>query len=355
MNKTYMSRAVSRAMSADHPIGDPVGGAAYGERNDPISAIVAISSMAGTYASAAAALTAAGGVASFGSVIASMSLMQGLTVVGSALSLVGNVTGNSTLSKIGMIAGLAGGIGQFADYSMGTQMGGTLGQLGNKMGLNNVPGLSSVSIPTDALAMTRDQLKSNIGAYGGVTPEGFAKGVSSSGTSVPNPAGYNLNAGPAMANPAGTAVSTAAAPAAAADGGAAASGGAATTGSVAPPSFDTLKDAGKSVLKFTKENPDAAAIIAKSVGGLADWMSGKTDAEIAALKSQVGYADARAMQIQQEIEKEKTRRIRINEGYANVNTGGLNVNTNALMQSPSIAAPTVALPNQGLINTARIG
>ena len=61
------------------------------------------------------------------------------------------------------------------------------------------------------------------------------------------------------------------------------------------------------------------------------------------------------MQIQQEIEREKTRRARINEGYAGVNTG-LNVNTGASMQSASIAAPTVTLPGQGgLINTARIG
>ena len=84
-------------------------------------------------------------------------------------------------------------------------------------------------------------------------------------------------------------------------------------------------------------------------------MSGKTDAEIAALKSQVGYADARAMQIQQEIEKERARRANINQGYAGVNTG-LNVNTGTTMQPASIAAPTVALPGQGgLINTARVG
>lgn len=353
MNKTYMSRAVSRAMSADHPIGDPVGGAAYGERNDPISAIVAISSMAGTYASAAAALTAAGGVASFGSVIASMSLMQGLTLVGSALSLVGNVTGNSTLSKIGMIAGLAGGIGQFAEFATKKTIGGTIGELGSKMGFSNVDvtgGAEALSL-SQALQATR--------AIPAGRPYGYDStgGVSSAGTSVPYTAGYNPNSAGALANPAGTAVPAAAAPAAAAPAAAAPAGAAppAATGSVAPPSFETLKDAGKGVLRFTKENPDAAAIIAKSVGGLADWMSGKTDAEIAAMKAQVGYADARAMQIQQEIEKEKTRRIRINEGYANVNTGGLNVNTNALMQSPSIAAPTVALPGQGLINTARIG
>ena len=334
MNKTYMSRAVSRAMAADHPIGDPVGGAAYGERNDPISAIVAISSMAGTYAAAGT--------------FATMTLMQGLTFVGSALSLVGNVTGNKTLSKIGMIAGLAGGIGQFADYAMGTQMGGTLGQLGSKMGFSQV----SLANPAELSGLQMSQASN---AIRGGTPSGFQTtgGVSSAGTNVP-PSGYNINAGPAMASGAPT---SAVAPA-----GMGAPVEAITpsvsptiTAPVAAPITETLKNAGSGVLKFTKENPEAASVIAKSVGGLADWMSGKTDAEIAALKSQVGYADARAMQIQQEIEKEKTRRANINQGYAAVNTG-LNVNTGANMQSASIAAPTVTLPGQGgLINTARVG
>ena len=335
MNKTYMSRAVSRAMAQDHPIGDPVGGAAYGERNDPISAIVAISSMAGTYAAAGT--------------FAAMTVMQGITFVGSALSLVGNVTGNKTLSKIGMIAGLAGGIGQFADYAMGTQMGGTLGQLGSKVGISNVPlGGAEALSQTQAMNASR--------ALTGGSPSGFQTtgGVSSAGTSVPS-AAVNSNAAAATAS--GSApVSAAVAPA-----------GMGTpvetitksvsptiTAPVATPTFETLKDAGSGVLAFTKANPEAASIIAKSVGGLADWMSGKTDAEIAAMKAQVGYADARAMQIQQEIEKEKTRRANINQGYAGVNTG-LNVNTGATMQPAAIAAPTVALPGQGLINTARVG
>ena len=329
MNKTYMSRAVSRAMAADHPIGDPVGGAAYGERNDPISAIVAISSMAGTYAAAGT--------------FAAMTVMQGITFVGSALSLVGNVTGNKTLSKIGMIAGLAGGIGQFADYAMGTQMGGTLGQLGSKMGVGTVP-------MGGAEALSQSQAFDASRALTGGSPKGFQ--TTGGVTSVP--AGVNVptsNAAAAMANPAGTAVPAAAAPTAVAPAAAAAP---AAVAPVATPTFETLKNAGSGVLKFTKENPEAASIIAKSVGGLADWMSGKTDAEIAALKSQVGYADARAMQIQQEIEKEKTRRANINQGYTGVNTG-LNVNTGATMQPASIAAPTVTLPGQGLINTARVG
>ena len=40
--KHYMSRAETRAMASDHPIGDPTGGASYGERNDPITATAAV-------------------------------------------------------------------------------------------------------------------------------------------------------------------------------------------------------------------------------------------------------------------------------------------------------------------------
>ena len=100
MQKTYLSRAVTRAMSLDHPIGDPFGGTAYGEKNDPVSAIISIGTMAGTYAAAGS--------------FAAMTLMQGLAFAGAALSLTGNVTGNKTLMKIGMVAGIAGGIGMLA-------------------------------------------------------------------------------------------------------------------------------------------------------------------------------------------------------------------------------------------------
>ena len=40
MMKIYLSRAQTRAMSADHPIGDPTGGVAYGEKNDPVTAAI---------------------------------------------------------------------------------------------------------------------------------------------------------------------------------------------------------------------------------------------------------------------------------------------------------------------------
>jgi len=42
MRKHYMSRSQTKAMSSDYPIGDPTGGAAYGEFNDPVTAAIGV-------------------------------------------------------------------------------------------------------------------------------------------------------------------------------------------------------------------------------------------------------------------------------------------------------------------------
>ena len=62
MSKYYFSRAQTRAWSSEYPIGDPTGGAAYGKKNDPVTAIIGstvVSSLLGSEASSAAAQTAA--------------------------------------------------------------------------------------------------------------------------------------------------------------------------------------------------------------------------------------------------------------------------------------------------------
>ena len=46
MPKIYSSRAMTRAMSVDYPIGDPTGGPAYGEKNDPVTIGLSIAGMA---------------------------------------------------------------------------------------------------------------------------------------------------------------------------------------------------------------------------------------------------------------------------------------------------------------------
>ena len=42
MFKTYLSRAQTRAWSSEMPVGDPTGGPAYGERNDPVTAAIGV-------------------------------------------------------------------------------------------------------------------------------------------------------------------------------------------------------------------------------------------------------------------------------------------------------------------------
>jgi hypothetical protein len=104
--KTFLSRAITRSMSTDHPIGDPTGGPAYGERSDPVSAIVAVGSMIASGGAAAGLLA---GTVSLATVSA------GLVFAGGALSLIGNVSGDKNLQKIGTVMGLAGGVGTLAD------------------------------------------------------------------------------------------------------------------------------------------------------------------------------------------------------------------------------------------------
>ncbi len=58
MFKVYLSRKQTRAMSIDHPIGDPTGGPAYRELRDPVTAIVGsnvVGSLVGAGASSSAA------------------------------------------------------------------------------------------------------------------------------------------------------------------------------------------------------------------------------------------------------------------------------------------------------------
>jgi hypothetical protein len=58
-HKYYLSRRQTKSMSIDHPIGDPTGGAAYREMNDPVTAgIMAVSTIGGSLISSNAAKSA---------------------------------------------------------------------------------------------------------------------------------------------------------------------------------------------------------------------------------------------------------------------------------------------------------
>lgn len=360
MQKTYLSRAMTRAMALDHPIGDPTGGPAYGEKNDPISAVISIASMAGTYAAAGT--------------FAAMTLTQGLVFAGAALSLAGNVTGNKTLSKIGMVTGLAGGVGMLAEWATGSTIGGTLGEtfgFGGEAAATGAEAAALAQTPTGApqtpaaavaesyAVPTPSVEASPLGPIGGeslAAPSLNAPGGAAAPLNAPGGAAAPLNAGapttPAMIStannsldPVGSLIQQKGLP-------------------IDPSYAENLrqmtpmesawqgaKDFGKGAMDLAKSNPGAATMMGQAASGVADWLSGKTDAEIAALEAQIGFADARALQIQEEIARERQRRANLNAGYTQVNTS-MQVNPNANIPQPWAAAP--ATPYQpGLIAGAR--
>lgn len=319
MSKIYFSRSMTRTLSADQPVGDPTGGAAYGEKNDPVSAIVSIATMGGTYAAAGS--------------FAAMTVMQGITFAGAALNLVGNVTGNKTLQKVGMIAGIAGGIGQLAGIQ-----GPKLGDVFSKTG--GTTSSAAANTASSANSLNQSQAASSSPAASNQLSQSYA------GANSPVNVNASVNA-PAVNAPAVNApVNAPAVDAAVASSfytgpivpaGADLANYAGPTVAPSNPNFfskawEATKGVGSSVMDFAKENPYGAMMVGQTAQPIADYLSGKTDAEIEALESQTGYADARAVQMQEEIAKEKQRRANLNAGYAQVNTG-IKVNPAVLGQA----------------------
>jgi len=340
IKKFYLTRTQTRAMSIDHPIGDPTGGAAYGEKRDPLSAAISIFSM---YTSGAA--IAANG----------LTLLSGLQFVGSALSLVGNITGNKTLSQIGMVAGLAGGIGSFAE----------------KAGLFDSKALdSAVGLGDDKITNAMLQDKSYRGLetpLGGGTPAAVKADINSVAADIvrgggggvegaPNPlnlssSGSLLEAPAALANELGTAT---AAPAnnlmpptdyslSGTSPGLKPPGNAPVGLPPAKPgALDLFKQgkygdaamaAGSGAMDMLKTNPTGAYVASKAVGGLADWLSGRSEAELEKIKADTGYANAKALEVQATVDREKMRRANLNAGYGSVNAG-FKINPNAVVAQP---------------------
>ena len=355
--KFYLSRTQTRAMAADHPIGDPTGGAAYGEKNDPITAIVSIASMAGTYAAAGS--------------FAAMTVMQGITFAGAALSLVGNVTGNKTLSKIGMIAGLAGGVGMFADSVMGgAPMGGTLGETfggskvtdamladPNYLGQTATPVVDGKAVADVTTNTSRELAAAQTSAV--PNPEITSRALGPLDVTNPNAAADALTTAPRLnpgVNP-GTDILGRPLPQMSY------AQGMGPNMSVAPPAapgvIDSIKagnygqalsKAGSNTMDMLKNNPTGAYVAAQAVGAAADWLSGKTDAELDALKANTGYANAKALEVQAALDREKMRRANLNSGYTNVDAG-FKVNPNAAVAQPYQQPPGLVAgamqPRQG--------
>jgi hypothetical protein len=332
IKKIYLSRSQTRAMSLDHPIGDPTGGAAYGEKNDPISAAISIGSMFLTGAEVFAGTA---------------SLMEGLSFAGAAVSLIGNVSGNKDLMKLGMAANIVGGLGQFAEYTMGETFGKSMGETFG-YGAN----ATNAGNATQALGQSAVQQQAPV-------PQAAPVNAASAPSQVANAPIQKLNTAPGgmpngipdMANSVLVPPSGAWSPNAGTMGGPTPLGGP----TPAPPGIiDQIKagnygqavsQAGTNAMDALKNNPTGAYVAAQTIGGVANWLSGKTDAELDALKANTGYANAKAQEVQAALDREKARRANLNASYGSVNAG-FTVNPNAVVQQPWAQQP-------GLIAGAR--
>jgi hypothetical protein len=326
--KYYLSRAQTRAMSGYEPIGDAFGGAAYGEKNDPVSAGFAIYSMYGAYAATA------------------ITVWQGVAAVGGALTLIGMATGNSKLTKLGQLGMVAGGIGNFAESAMADPS--ALSEAGATTAPASPDGLGPVS---DAVA----------------TPVVDGQLVTSAPPPAPVDVGpaTNLNTGPTVnpvdVNQVGgptTSLNNPLSPPPVPEGSVpVVDRGLASTPQVGPPSTgpspNAVKPGTPGLMDKIAGNPMAMYAAASTVSTVGDYLSGKTDAEIDAMKAQTGYNNAKALETQAMLDKEKLRRANLNAGYTNVDTS-MKVNPNALIARPwdSKQAAAPAAP-AGLIAGAR--
>ena len=346
--KIYLSRSTTRSMMADYPIGDPTGGPAYGEKRDPFSAAISLFAM---YTSGTAIATAG------------MSLMAGLTFAGAAINLIGNITGNKTLSSIGMIAGLAGGIGGFAEsaglFGEGNTLVGALTK-GSEVDISSVFAPASGSLAPVVDGMQAPGSAGYMNAEAATVPGALnaprvgvnaAPALQAPAAGVPAPAGApasNLAITPGSgAAPVTLASNTAAAipTAPGADLGVNPLTGkanplmsyapgfgpnAAAKDLTNPSVLDELKAGnfgaaasrvGSGAMDMLKTNPTGAYVVSKGIGAAVDYLSGKTDAELDQLKASTGYANAKALEIQTVLDREKARRANINASYGNVDAG----------------------------------
>lgn len=98
----HITRAVQQAYGIDHPIGDPFGGAAYGELNGGGSVGKVLSSVIPMVAGAVMMLTPAAPMGAM--------LLGGAMFAGGALNGIGQLTGNQDLVKIGGITSAVAGV-----------------------------------------------------------------------------------------------------------------------------------------------------------------------------------------------------------------------------------------------------
>lgn len=125
---------IYRGYNPDGTVGDPYGGPAYGEKNGPVLAVVAV------IASAAPAFEIG---------LAGLSLMQGISLASSVIGLVGTITGNKTLSLIGAVGGLAGSaVGMLNKLGTAAQASGAIEDMEMIGNIDTMTAAESANIPS---------------------------------------------------------------------------------------------------------------------------------------------------------------------------------------------------------------
>ena len=317
--KIYLSRAMTKAMSADHPIGDPTGGPAYGERNDPVSAVIAVASMAPAVSAGIAAVTVA----------------QGLMFAGGALSLIGNATGNKDLMVLGSAVMLGGGIGGMMSDA-GTGFNSTMSEAfssnpaSSAMGgaTSGASGASATGAPpvTEKLAGSTSVGNQAAGTSNVLDTGVVAPSINPTGTPVASPStfkpNYDLSGGGAATNASGLGVK-------------------ASSGAPSALKLDAMgNDPGliDRAMGFADKNPMAAMIGAQTVGGVAsgvmDMASGKSGAEAEQLEADAAYRTAMTDKTNRETALSASRIAQLNANLKAQRGGQFNVNPNAVTMTP---------------------
>lgn len=348
--KTYLSREMTRAMASHGmPIGDPTGGPAYGERRDPVSAIMAVAGMweAGTIIAGASTLMAG---------FEALTVAQGLMFAGGALSLVGNVTGNKDLMLLGSAVMLGGGIGGWMSDA-GTGFNQTFSEAftptsGAEASLVNSP--AAVNQATGTQTPASDVLKENFTTTT-AKDAALADAVKANPEALYNPTAINT---PPPSAPAVPAMPGAAPPLGGFDSTAQQFSPAQVTANTAATPANTFGQGGNvppvdpgiinKAMAFAKENPMAAMVLGQAAGGVAtgvmDMASGKTAAQTDQLRADAAYRQSIADKTNKDSALQASRIAQIN---ANLKASypQINVNPNAVTMGQAKPA--------GLINTAR--
>ena len=219
------------------------------------------------------ATIAAAGTAVKGAVAAA-GIMKSMAVAGTAMTALGAVTKNEKLMKVGAVVGTVGSLGTMGAFGQGAK---TLGM--------------SSSAKAAAAA--------NRAATSAVTGAMPQPGALRPGAGVLKPAfGGGAVQQPGLLSQTMQQASTLNLP---------------------PPAPTTLLQKAGSALSsganMIKENPEVAMVLAQGGAELANYLSGKTDAEIRQLESSISANDANAQRTLFTIAEEKRRRANIQGAY----------------------------------------